>query len=154
LAGDSERVALTCADLRVRADELELPVPLDRAAYRKAFSRLQERGIINEHGALTTYGKTIEVLPVDRKWAELIVNADNALVPYLAVMSSAESLHRMTRESYDLEGLLVPGSDHLTSYNLSAEAFERAGYLGKVHDLPRQLFDGEALNRWADQRGV
>jgi alkanesulfonate monooxygenase SsuD/methylene tetrahydromethanopterin reductase-like flavin-dependent oxidoreductase (luciferase family) len=30
LAGDSERVALTCADLGVRADELELPVPLDR----------------------------------------------------------------------------------------------------------------------------
>jgi ATP-dependent helicase HrpA len=30
LAGDSERVALTCAALGVRADELDLPVPLDK----------------------------------------------------------------------------------------------------------------------------
>ena len=34
LAGDSERVAMTCAALGVRADELDLPVPLDRVAYR------------------------------------------------------------------------------------------------------------------------
>ena len=32
LAGDSERVALTCADLGVRADELDLPIALDRRA--------------------------------------------------------------------------------------------------------------------------
>src|SRR5918911_1757907 len=38
LAGDSERVALTCADLGVRADELDLPVQLDRVAYRRAFT--------------------------------------------------------------------------------------------------------------------
>ena len=43
LAGDSERVALTCADLAVRADELELPVPLDRASYRQARSRNSRR---------------------------------------------------------------------------------------------------------------
>ena len=36
LAGDSERVAMTCADLGVAADQLELPVPLDRMAYKKA----------------------------------------------------------------------------------------------------------------------
>src|SRR5205085_1177699 len=36
LAGDSERVAITCAALGVRADELELPVPLDKTAYRNA----------------------------------------------------------------------------------------------------------------------
>src|SRR5690606_2360081 len=102
LAGDSERVALTCADLGVRADELALPVPLDRVAYRRAFAGLQQRGIINEKGKLTTYGKAVEALPVDRPWAELIVNARNDLLPYLAVMSSIESLHRMTREERDL----------------------------------------------------
>src|SRR5690606_21372819 len=79
LAGDSERVALTCADLSVRADELALPVPLDRVAYRRAFGNLQQRGIINEKGRLTTYGKAVEALPVDRPWAELIVNARNDL---------------------------------------------------------------------------
>src|SRR3954447_5258734 len=35
LAGDSERVAITCADLGVDAAELELLVPLDRIAYRR-----------------------------------------------------------------------------------------------------------------------
>ena len=152
LAGDSERVAMTCADLGVRADELELPVPLDRVAYRKAVTLLEQRGII-ENGRLSRYGKAVEAMPVDRPWAELLVNADDELVPYLAVMSSIESLHRMTREDRDLSGVTVPGSDHLTSYNLYAEAFSRCGYIGEVYGLPRQLFD-ESIEKWAEQRGV
>ncbi|HEY4733336.1 MAG TPA: DEAD/DEAH box helicase, partial [Gemmatimonadaceae bacterium] len=136
LAGDSERVAMTCADLGVAADQLDLPVPLDRAAYRRAVTLLERRGII-ENGRLSRYGKAVEAMPVDRPWAELIVNADDELVPYLAVMSSIESLHRMTREDRDLSGVLVPGSDHLTSYNLYAEAFSRCGYIGEVYGLPR-----------------
>jgi HrpA-like RNA helicase len=104
LAGDSERVAMTCADLGVAADQLELAVPLDRVAYRKAVSLLERRGII-ENGRLSRYGKAVEAMPVDRAWAELLVNADDELVPYLAVMSSIESLHRMTREDRDLSGV-------------------------------------------------
>jgi hypothetical protein len=154
LAGDSERVALTCADLGVRADELDLPVPLDRIAYRRALAELQQRGIINEQGRLSAYGRALEVLPVDREWAELIVNAHDDLVPYLAVMSSIESLHRMTREDRDLRGLIVSGSDHLTSYNLYAEAYQRAGYVGDVYGLPRHLFEAEAIEAWAEERGV
>src|SRR5438045_2467149 len=76
LAGDSERVAMTCADLGVRADELELPVPLDRIAYRKAVTLLEQRGII-ENGRLSRYGKAVEAMPVDRPWAELLVNASD-----------------------------------------------------------------------------
>jgi ATP-dependent helicase HrpA len=152
LAGDSERVAMTCADLGVAADQLELPVPLDRVAYRKAVSLLEQRGII-ENGRLSRYGKAVEAMPVDRPWAELLVNADDELVPYLAVMSSIESLHRMTREDRDLAGVTVPGSDHLTAYNLYAEAFSRCGYIGEVYGLPRHLFD-ESVEKWAEQRGV
>jgi hypothetical protein len=152
LAGDSERVALTCADLGVRADELDLPIPLDRRAYRDAVARLEARGII-ENGRLSRYGKLVEALPVERPWAELIVNADDDLIPYLAVMSSIESLHRMTREDRDLEGLVVPGSDHLTAYNVYAEAFASAGYMGEVYGLPRHLFD-DRVDEWAEQRGV
>ena len=152
LAGDSERVALTCADLGVRADELDLPIALDRRAYREAVTRLEARGII-ENGRLSRYGKLVEALPVERPWAELIVNADDDLLPYLAVMSSIESLHRMTREDRDLEGLIVPGSDHLTAYNVYAEAFASAGYMGEVYGLPRHLFD-ERIDEWAEQRGV
>lgn len=152
LAGDSERVAMTCADLGVAADELDLPVALDRFAYRKAVSLLERRGII-ENGRLSRYGKAVEAMPVDRPWAELLVNADDELVPYLAVMSSIESLHRMTREDRDLSGVTVPGSDHLTAYNLYAEAFSHCGYIGEVYGLPRHLFD-ESIEKWAEQRGV
>src|SRR5712691_2803021 len=152
LAGDSERVAMTCADLGVAADQLDLPVPLDRVAYRQAVSLLEQRGII-ENGRLSRYGKSVEAMPVDRPWAELLVNADDELVPYLAVMSSIESLHRMTREERDLSGVTVPGSDHLTAYNLYAEASSHCGYIGEVYGLPRHLFD-ESIESWAEQRGV
>ncbi len=154
LAGDSERVALTCADLGVRADELELPVPLDRIAYRRALNELKKRGIIDERNHLSRYGKAVEALPVDRAWAELVVNADEAMMPFLAVMSSIESLHRMTRDERDIDDLVIAGSDHLTSYNLYAEAFERAGLVGEVYGLPRHLFETEALATWAEKRGV
>src|SRR5687767_11337647 len=153
LAGDSERVAITCADIGVRADELDLPVPLDRVAYREALARLGERGIIDERGRLSQYGKTVEALPVDRPWGELIVHADDALVPYLAVMSSVESLHRMTREDRYLEGLVVAGSDHLTAHNVYAEAYRKFGRVGEVYGLPRHLF-AEGIDQWAEWRGV
>ncbi|GAC1514750.1 MAG: hypothetical protein NVS1B4_03180 [Gemmatimonadaceae bacterium] len=152
LAGDSERVAMTCADLGIRADELELPVPLDHTAYRRALGLLERRGLV-ENGRLTRYGKAVEALPVDRAWGELIVHADDGLVPFVAVMASIESLHRMTREERDLRGLLVPGSDHLTAYNLYAEAYTEAGYIGEVYGLPRHLFD-ERVDEWAERRGV
>ena len=153
LAGDSERVALTCAALGVRADELDLPVPLDRIAYRQALSRLESRGIV-ENGRLTKYGKLVEATPVERPWAELLVQADDSLVPALAVMASAESLHRMTREDRNLVGLIVEGSDHLTAYNVYAEALAKTGYIGEVYGLPRHLFDEGSIERWAERRGV
>src|SRR6184192_611108 len=65
LAGDSERVAMTCADLGVDARALDLPVPLDRTAYRRAVELLESRGII-EKGRLSHYGKQVEAMPVDR----------------------------------------------------------------------------------------
>ncbi len=153
LAGDSERVAITCADLGVAADELELPVPLDRIAYRRAMEFLQGRGII-ENGRLTRYGRAVEKMPVEREWAELLVNADDSLVPYLAVMSGVDSLHRMTREERELGGLILPGSDHLTAYNVYAEAYKVAGYVGEVYGLSRHLFRDEEMTEWAERRGV
>ncbi len=153
LAGDSERIALTCAALGVRADELELPVPLDRIAYRRAVAHLEARGLVAE-GRLTKYGKTVEAVPAERAWAELIANASDELLPAVAVMAGIESLHRMTREDRDLKGVLVPGSDHLTAYNLYAEAYQRAGSMGEVYGLPRHVFDEQRIERWADRRGV
>ena len=154
LAGEPERVALTAAALGVRVDELELPVPLERVAYRRVLAKLQARHLVDAQGLLTDYGRAVEALPVERPWAELIVHADDSLLPFLAVCSGVESLHRMTREERNLDGVLVPGSDHLTAYNLYAEAFDEAGSVGRVHGLARHVFDPARLTPWAEARGV
>ena len=153
LAGDAERVAITCAAIGVDASELELPVPLDRRAYRNSVELLSERGLI-ENGRLTTYGRAVEAMPVERPWGELLYHADPDLVPVVAVASNIDSLHRMTREERQLSGLIVAGSDHLTAYNVYAEAVNKHGYLGEVYGLPRHLFKEEDIERWAEQRGV
>ncbi len=152
LAGDAERVALTCGALGVDARELDLPVPLDRRAYTEAVRMLEARGIIDQ-GRLTAYGSEVEELPVERPWAELLLAADAELLPSIAVVSAVESLHRMTREERSLRGLLVAGSDHLTAYNIYAEAVNQHGTVGEVYGLPRHLF-GEGLEAWAEERGV
>jgi ATP-dependent helicase HrpA len=152
LAGDAERVAITCAALGVDARDLDLPVPLDRAAYNKAIALLTSRGLI-ENGRLTAYGREVEALPVERPWGELLVHSDAELIPMAAVCSNIDSLHRMTREDRDLHGVIVNGSDHLTAYNLYAEAVNQHGYIGEVYGLPRHLFE-DRLEQWAERRGV
>ncbi len=152
LAGDSERVALTAAAIGVDLEELELPVPLDRRAYRRAVRNLAERGII-ERGRLTEYGRAVETMPVDRPWAELLVHCDPKILPYVAVASNIDSLHRMTRDDPNLTGLVVSGSDHLTAYNVFAEAVNQYGQVGEVYGLERHVFSDE-LEDWAEGRGV
>jgi hypothetical protein len=153
LAGDPERVAMTCADMGVRADELDLPVPLDRIAYRRAFEMLEKRGLIANF-RLTAYGREVEVLPVDRPWGELLVRADEHMVPMVATCASIDSLHRMTRSERFIEAYVVAGSDHLTAYNLYQDALETCGTLGEVYGLPRHVFDAERLAEWGEERGV
>ena len=152
LAGDTERVALTAAALGVDLSELDLPVPLDRRAYARAIARLTSRGIVDD-GRLTDYGRDVEAMPVDRPWAELLVQCETDLLAYVAVAANVDSLHRMTRDESDLSGLIVHGSDHLTAYNVYAEALNQHGYTGEVYGLPRHLFD-EGVDEWAEDRGV
>jgi hypothetical protein len=152
LAGDVERVAMTCAALGVDATDLDLPVPLDHSAYAAALQRLEGRGIVSG-GRLTLYGAEVEALPVERPWAELLLHADADLVPAVATCSGVESLHRMTREDRVLRGLIVPGSDHLTVYNIFAEAVNQHGHVGEVYGLARHLF-ADSLEEWAERRGV
>jgi hypothetical protein len=152
LAGDAERVAITCAAIGVDASDLDLPVPLDRTAYRKAMELLSARGLIKD-GRLTQYGRDVEAMPVERDWGELLVQMDDSLAPIIAVCASIDSLHRMTRDERDLHGVVANGSDHLTAYNLYAEAVNQHGYLGEVYGLPRHLFE-DGLEQWAERRGV
>jgi ATP-dependent RNA helicase HrpA len=153
LAGDAERVAVTCAAIGVDARDLDLPVPLDRAGYVKAVNTLTSRGLM-DGGKLTPYGRQVEAMPVDRQWGELLVHADTTIAPVVAVCSNIDSLHRMCREERDLAGLMVKGSDHLTAYNVYAEAVNQCGRLGSVYGLPRQVFDEEKLAEWSERRGV
>jgi hypothetical protein len=152
LAGDAERVAITCASIGVDAADLELPVPLDKTAYRRAMEVLIDRGLIKD-GRLTPYGREVEAMPVERAWGELLVRADPELVPLVATAANIDSLHRMTREERELHGLIANGSDHLTAANVYAEAVNQHGYLGEVYGLPRHLFE-EGLAEWAEKRGV
>jgi hypothetical protein len=152
LAGDAERVAITCAALGVDARDLDLPVALDRRAYARAVEMLSRRGLI-ENGRLTAYGREVEAFPVERPWGELLVHAERDLLPFVAVCSNIESLHRMTREERDLHGLIANGSDHLTACNIFAEAVNQHGYIGEVYGLPRHLFE-DGLEEWAERRGV
>lgn len=152
LAGDNERVALTAAAIGVDLMELDLPVALDRLAYRIAVDRLEARGIV-QHGRLTGYGRAVEAMPVERPFAELLVHCDDELLPFVAVAANVDSLHRMTRDEPDLSGLVVYGSDHLTTYNVYAEAVNQYGRLGEVYGLPRHLFD-DSIDDWAEDRGV
>ncbi|HLB54459.1 MAG TPA: DEAD/DEAH box helicase, partial [Gemmatimonadales bacterium] len=126
--------------------------PLDRIAYGRAVDLLTGRGLI-ENGRLTEYGREVEAMPVDRSWAELLVQAEPDVVPLVAVCSNIDSLHRMTREERDLHGAEVKGSDHLTAYNLYTEAVNQHGSLGQVYGLPRHVFD-EDLEEWGERRGV
>ncbi|HSE51835.1 MAG TPA: DEAD/DEAH box helicase, partial [Gemmatimonadales bacterium] len=132
--------------------DLDLPVALDRVAYRRAVELLTARGLV-AGGRLTEFGREVEAMPVDRAWAELLIQAEPELVPLVAVCSNIDSLHRMTREERELHGVLVQGSDHLTGYNLYAEAVNQHGGLGEVYGLPRHVFD-EGLSEWGERRGV
>src|SRR2546425_6249184 len=84
----------------------------------------------------------------------MLYHAEPALVPVVAVASNIESLHRMTRAERQLGGLIVPGADHITAYNVYAEAVNKYGYLGEEYGLPRHLFRAEEIERFADDRGV
>jgi ATP-dependent helicase HrpA len=153
LGGDPERVAMTCADIGVRADELDLPVELDRIAYRRALEMLTQRGLI-ANNRLTAYGREVEVLPVDRPWGELLVRSPEHLIPVVATCAAVESLHRMTRADRYIQQYLVPGSDHLTAYNLYQGALYDVGTMGKVYGLPRHVFEEKAIAEWVEDRGV
>ncbi|HUE95362.1 MAG TPA: hypothetical protein VMN39_01820, partial [Longimicrobiaceae bacterium] len=153
LGGDPERVAMTCADVGIRADDLDLPVPLDRSAYRRSVEMLTARGIIAD-ARLTEYGREVEVLPVDRPWGELLVETDEHLIPLVSTCAAIESLHRMTRQDRQIRSYIVPGSDPLTAYRLYEDALRECGTMGSVYGLPRHVFDPEALEQWAVERGV
>src|SRR5204863_4541710 len=70
LAGDAERVAITCAALGVDAQAVDLPVPVDRHAYRDVMQLLTERALL-AYARRTRHGPDVDRMPVDRPWGQL-----------------------------------------------------------------------------------
>ena len=82
------------------------------------------------------------------------MNADDELVPYLAVMSSVESLHRMTREERDLDG--TDRSGKRSSHRV--QSLRRGVRALRLHG--RGVWSAAAsvrrrrIEQWAERRGV
>ena len=135
LGGDLQRVALTCAKLGVNASELDLISPIDSDVYGAEVQRFRDRGIIEANSEnLTPYGRKVERLPVEPSWAELVVNAEKMssdLCNIVIISSCIESLYSLLRKNYDLRGVGVSGSDHLTAYNIVVTALRSFGYIQK-----------------------
>ena len=61
----------------------------------------------------------------------------------------------MTREERDLDGLIVPGSDHLTAYNLYAEAYQMSPAAWARCTACRGTSSTKSRSsEWAERRGV
>ena len=106
------------------------------------------RAASSRTGRLTRYGKRVEAMPVERAWAELLVNADDALVPYLAVMSGDR-----VAAPHDARGARPRRADRRRAATTSPRTTSTprrtasAGYIGEVYGLPRHLFDEEEIDR-------
>ena len=109
LAGDSERVALTCAGAR-RARRRARPAGAARPGRRtgSALALLESRGLV-EQGRLTDYGRAVEAMPVDRAVGRAARARRRRAAAVPRGDGGIESLHRMTREDRDLKGLVLPG---------------------------------------------
>jgi len=153
LAGDSERPgAHLPRPWASTSGELDLPVPVDRRAYRAAADRLIARGIVRD-GRLTPYGHGRRgPLPVDRPWGELLVHAEEMITPYVAVMANIDSLHRMTREDRDLRGLVVHAATTSRRTTLCRGGESATGTWAGCTELPRHLFH-PTVEEWAAARG-
>ncbi len=139
LGGDLERVALTCAKLRVDARELDLIGHIDLQAYSRVVDRFRARGLIMQNGELklTRYGAAVERLPVEPHWGEMLVRVEEAadidLMDVMITVSCIDQLWSLVRnEHWDSKGILVNGSDHLTAYNIVATALREFGYLKRT----------------------
>ena len=154
LAGDSERVAITCADLGVRADELELPVPLDRIAYRARGRAARGARHHRERPALALR-QAVEAMPVERavggaarerrRRAGAVPRGDERR----RVAAPDDARGARPRRARSCRAATTSPRTTSTPRRIAS-----AGYIGEVYGLPRHLFDEEEIDEWAERRGV
>ena len=169
LGGELRRLALTCAKLEIDVRELDLIGSFEHGAYAREVQRFIDRGLIMFDGtmSLTDYGRQVEELPVEPHWGEVLVTALNEgrrdLINLLVVMASADQLYRLVRRDWEQDArVTVMGSDHMTTYNIIADALTRIGWIDDSTGFSEyRLYGDEAeeletglFAQWASDRRV
>jgi hypothetical protein len=136
LGGDPEQLALTCARMGIDALQLDLIGGFNSVTYERVMQRFISRGLIEQTPTgprLTELGKQVERLPMRPAWGEMLVNAQELgqldLLTIVAVCACVNQLRDLTRQSWNPFSFRVPGSDHLTIYNIITKALADFGYV-------------------------
>jgi hypothetical protein len=160
LGGDLSRVALTCAKLEIDISELDLIGNINIHAYNQVVVFLREQGIIHSDCMkLTPYGLEVEAIPVDARWAELIVNAkktgNSDLLRVVIFCSSIDSLYSLVRKEFNpsYNEFKVKRSDHLTSYNIVASALKFFGRTDRFREGLEYVLD-KNIFPWSYEKGL
>lgn len=156
-----EQVALAASRSHLKIDELALPgEALDRPKYDRVFHRLVERDLIaadNDTPSLTFSGQQIEAMPVSTAWGEIILRAlameDPELLRVICLTACAPPVFDMIKTKngwqYLDDPLTIPGSDHLTAYNIVAQALFK---FGKIDAGGYGLIGAEFVH-WCNKSG-
>ena len=92
--------------------------------------RLTRRGLVAAN-RLTEYGRKVEVLPVDRPWGELLVHADDHLIPLVSVCASIESLQKILGNVRDPAA--EPEEIIEACHDIEEIRIEDLGVIGRAH---------------------
>lgn len=159
LGNDLRILAMICGKLGIKHTDLSLPEPIDEKDYNRMIKHLIRRGIFMPDGIhLTEYGRKVERIPCSVEWAELIANSSPETL-YAAIICSASSgIFRMLREGVDFASsfaeFIVPGSDHLTLYNIIAYAISNFAEIADSKGYTEYEFRQKEFYAWTDKKGI
>jgi hypothetical protein len=150
---------MLCGKFGIDHAKLSLPEPVDEKAYARKVKYLIRRNIIRPDGInLTEYGQEVERVPCSVEWAELVVNSPPELLSVVAICSASSGLFRTLKPEAELEyGLsefVVPGSDHLTLYNIVAHAISNFAEITDDKGYTEYSFREKEFYDWAEAKGV
>lgn len=159
LGHNLERLALVCGRLGIDCTELSLPEPVDKQKYAEVVKKLIRRGILDSSGiSLTEYGWKVERIPCSVEWAEMIVNSPPEILNTVIVCSASSGLFRILKPGgeaeYDLSEFIVPGSDHLTLYNIVAHAINNFAEIVDDKGYTEYRFKEKEFYGWAEEKGI
>jgi len=159
LNNNLEGLAMLCGKFGIDNSKLSLPEPIDKKAYTRKIKHLIRRNIFAPDGInLTDYGREVERVPCSVDWAELIVNSPPEILNTVSICSASPGLFRTLKPEAELEyGLaefVVPGSDHLTLYNIVAHAITNFAEIGNDKGYTEYRFTEEEFHDWTEKKDI